>query len=116
MMANADRSRVEQVLLNLLSNANKYSPEGKKISVVSAVDEGEWRIEVRDNGIGISSDDQHRIFDDFEQVYSRGPNSGGTGLGLALVKRFVEMHGGHVEVASRPGEGSTFAITFPRST
>jgi len=114
MMAHADPSRVEQILLNLLSNANKYSPEGKKISVVSAVNEGAWRIEVRDNGIGISSEDQHRIFDDFEQVYTRGPNSSGTGLGLALVKRFVEMHGGRVEVESRVGEGSTFAVTFPR--
>jgi signal transduction histidine kinase len=114
MMAHADPSRVEQVLLNLLSNANKYSPEGKKISVVSAVNEGAWRIEVRDNGIGISSDDQPRIFDDFEQVYTRGPNSSGTGLGLALVKRFVEMHGGQVSVESRVGEGSTFAVTFPR--
>jgi len=114
MMAHVDPSRVEQILLNLLSNANKYSPEGKKISVVSAVNEGAWRIEVRDNGIGISSEDQHRIFDDFEQVYTRGPNSSGTGLGLALVKRFVEMHGGHVSVESRPGEGSTFAVTFPR--
>ena len=114
MMAHADPSRVEQILLNLLSNANKYSPEGKKISVVSAVNDGAWRIEVRDNGIGISSEDQHRIFDDFEQVYTRGPNSSGTGLGLALVKRFVEMHGGQVEVESRVGEGSTFAVIFPR--
>jgi signal transduction histidine kinase len=115
MMAHADPSRVEQVLLNLLSNANKYSPEGKKISILSAMNAGTWRISVRDNGIGISSEDQHRIFDDFEQVYTRGPNSSGTGLGLALVKRFVEMHGGQVEVESTPGEGSTFSVTFPRT-
>ncbi len=115
MMALADRSRVEQVLLNLLSNANKYSPEGKKISVLSAINGGDWRISVKDNGIGINNDDQHRIFDDFEQVYTRGPNSSGTGLGLALVKRFVEMHGGAVSVESTPGEGSTFTVTFPKT-
>jgi len=114
MMAVADPSRVEQVLLNLLSNANKYSPEGKKISIVSALNDRDWRIEVRDHGIGINNDDQIRIFEDFEQVYTRGPNSSGTGLGLALVKRFVEMHGGRVEVESRVGEGSTFAVSFPR--
>jgi signal transduction histidine kinase len=116
MMALADPSRVEQVLLNLLSNANKYSPEGKKISVLSAMNGSGWRISVKDSGIGISNDDQVRIFDDFEQVYTRGPNSSGTGLGLALVKRFVEMHGGQVEVESAPGEGSTFTVTFPRQT
>jgi len=115
MMALADPSRVEQVLLNLLSNANKYSPEGKKISVLSAMNGTGWRISVKDNGIGISNDDQHRIFDDFEQVYTRGPNSSGTGLGLALVKRFVEMHGGEVSVESVVGEGSTFTVTFPKT-
>ena len=115
MMALADPSRVEQVLLNLLSNANKYTPEGKKISILSAMNDGAWRISVKDHGIGISSDDQNRIFDDFEQVYTRGPNSSGTGLGLALVKRFVEMHGGVVEVESTLGEGSTFTVSFPRS-
>ncbi len=113
MIVRADPSRVEQILLNLLSNANKYSGEGKPVSVISEKLDGRWRIEVRDRGIGISEEDQARIFEDFEQVYTRGPNSSGTGLGLALVKRFAEMQGGEVEVRSKVGEGSTFAITLP---
>ncbi|HEV7923697.1 MAG TPA: ATP-binding protein [Thermoanaerobaculia bacterium] len=114
MIARADISRVEQVLLNLLANANKFSPEGEKISVRSRADAGRWRIEVADRGIGISADDQRRIFDEFEQVFTRGPNSAGTGLGLALARRYVEAHGGRIEVQSAVGEGSVFSVTLPR--
>jgi two-component system CheB/CheR fusion protein len=115
MMVHADVSRVEQVLLNLLANANKFSPEGDKITIRSGAADRSWRIEVIDHGIGISAEDQHRIFDEFEQLHRRGPNSTGTGLGLALAKRFVEAHGGVIEVASALGSGSTFSVTLPKS-
>ena len=114
MMARADIGRVEQVLLNLLANANKFSAEGQKIEIRSAPEEAHWRIDVIDRGIGISADDQKRIFDEFEQVHPRGPASAGTGLGLALAKRFVEMHGGAIAVESAPGSGSKFTIRLPR--
>jgi signal transduction histidine kinase len=115
MIARADISRVEQVLLNLLANANKFSPEGETITIRSRADDGRWRIEVADRGIGISADDQRRIFDEFEQVFTRGPNSTGTGLGLALARRYVEAHGGRIEVQSAVGKGSTFSVMLPRS-
>jgi len=114
MIVRADVSRVEQVLLNLLSNANKFSPDGQKISVRSGGCERGWRVEIVDRGIGIRAEDHARIFDEFEQLHARGPNSNGTGLGLALAKRFVEAHGGAIEVASAPGGGSTFSVTLPR--
>jgi signal transduction histidine kinase len=116
MMARADIGRVEQVLLNLLANANKFSGEGQKIQIRSEPEEATWRIDVIDQGIGISADDQRRIFDEFEQVHPRGPASTGTGLGLALAKRFVEMHGGAIGVESTPGSGAKFTIRLPRAT
>jgi signal transduction histidine kinase len=114
MIARADIGRVEQVLLNLLANANKFSAEGKKIEIRSTSEEATWRIDVIDQGIGMSADDQKRIFDEFEQVHPRGPASTGTGLGLALAKRFVEMHGGAIAVESTPGTGSKFTVRLPR--
>ena len=115
MIVRADASRMEQVLLNLLSNANKFSPEGQKIAIRGQGCDQGWRIEVSDRGIGIRAEDQARIFDEFEQLHLRGPNSTGTGLGLALAKRFVEAHGGAIAVASAPGTGSTFTVTLPRA-
>jgi signal transduction histidine kinase len=114
MMARADIGRVEQVLLNLLANANKFSGEGQRIQIRSEPEESAWRIDVIDHGIGISADDQKRIFDEFEQVHPRGPASAGTGLGLALAKRFVEMHGGEIGVESAPGAGARFSVRLPR--
>jgi signal transduction histidine kinase len=115
MLVRADISRVEQVLLNLLSNANKFSPEGERISIRSkAPDPTKWRIEVADHGIGISKDDQSRIFDEFEQVQAHARGSTGTGLGLALAKHLVEAHGGTIDVVSEVGAGAVFGVTLPR--
>lgn len=114
MVARADISRVEQVLLNLLSNANKFSSEGDKITIRSHEEGRDWKIDVIDRGIGIARGDQERIFEEFEQLHPRGPNSIGTGLGLALARRFVEAHGGSLVVKSTLGSGATFTVTLPR--
>ncbi|HEX2833372.1 MAG TPA: ATP-binding protein [Thermoanaerobaculia bacterium] len=114
MTAMADAGRIEQVLLNLLSNANKFSPEGTSITVHGYACDSMWCIEVIDRGIGISESDQQRIFEEFEQVHTRGVHSAGTGLGLALAKRFVEAHAGELSVESTLGAGSTFRVKLPR--
>ena len=114
MIARADAGRIEQVLLNLLSNANKFTPEGETIVVSGGAEQSMWRIEVADRGIGISAEDQQRIFDEFEQVAATTSHSTGTGLGLALAKRFVEAHGGTIQVESSLGGGARFSVRLPR--
>jgi len=114
MLARVDGGRIEQVLMNLLSNANKFSAEGTLVTIRGSAADAMWSIEVIDRGIGITDDDQKRIFEEFEQVHSRGAHSAGTGLGLALVKRFVEAHGGTIDVESVVGEGSVFRVRVPR--
>ncbi len=114
MIVRGDPGRIEQILLNLLSNANKFSPEGEKITVRGGPDESMWQIEVADRGIGIREEDQQRIFDEFEQVQTRSLQSSGTGLGLALARRFVEAHGGDIAVHSALGSGTVFRIRLPR--
>jgi signal transduction histidine kinase len=116
MLVRADPARVEQVLLNLLSNANKFTPEGERIEIRTGGDAGRWHIAIADRGIGISPSDQIRIFEDFEQVHTTGVLSNGTGLGLALAKRFVEAHGGTIDVESSVGNGSVFRVSLPRMT
>jgi signal transduction histidine kinase len=115
MVVRADVSRIEQVLLNLLSNANKFSPEGEKIFVRSGGDAQWWQVEISDRGAGIALGDQERIFNEFEQLHVRSAHSSGTGLGLALARRFVEAHGGEIGVESVVGAGSTFHIRLPRA-
>ena len=111
--ARADHDRLVQVLTNLLSNAYKYTPAGGTLRITAEPCEASLRVAVHDSGIGISAEDQQRLFTRFYRVDSSlSREAGGTGLGLAIVKSIVELHGGAVEVASTPGVGSTFAFTL----
>jgi signal transduction histidine kinase len=103
---------VKQILYNLLSNAVKFTPDGGRVEVGVRAENGDVRVEVRDTGIGIAGEDQERIFEEFRQV-GRERSREGTGLGLTLTKRFVELHGGRIWLESTPGKGSTFAFTLP---
>jgi signal transduction histidine kinase len=109
----ADERKVKQVLLNLLSNALKFTPEGGKIDVRAAVNDGVAEISVTDTGIGISPDDQDAVFEEFRQVGSVAKKVEGTGLGLAISRKFIELHGGRIWVGSQVGTGSTFTFTLP---
>lgn len=112
-LVQADRGRLRQVLYNLLSNAIKYTPPGGSIRVSTTQAAGELRISVADTGIGIAPEDQARVFEEFRQVGDPALRQDGTGLGLALTRRLVEAHRGHVELVSVPGEGSTFTVVLP---
>ncbi len=113
----ADGRKVKQVLLNLLSNALKFTPDGGEVEVTARLLGDVAQIAVRDTGIGIASEDQARIFGAFQQVRWAGETKEGTGLGLTLARQFVEMHGGRLWLESAPGEGSTFTFTLAvRST
>ncbi len=109
-----DKDRLEQVLLNLLSNALRFTPERGKISLLAEVEEDYVRVKVVDTGVGIPEEDLPYIWERFYKVEkSRARESGGTGLGLSIVKNIVEAHGGTVAVQSEPGAGSTFSFTLP---
>jgi signal transduction histidine kinase len=111
----ADLRKCKQILINLLSNALKYTPEGGQVEIRAArgVD-SQARIEVSDTGIGIEADELDKIFSEFYQADSvRDGKLGGTGIGLALTRRLVELHGGEIGVESEPGKGSTFWFTLP---
>jgi signal transduction histidine kinase len=119
LMVHADQIKVKQVLLNLLSNAIKFTPHGGRIQVEArdAVFEGQPAIEVSviDQGIGLKEEDVERIFEEFTQVDSSFTRAyGGTGLGLPIVKQFVEMHGGRVTVTSQIGQGCRFTFVIPK--
>jgi PAS domain S-box-containing protein len=112
----ADTRRLHQLLLNLLSNASKFTPEGGSIhlTVVTDASRQTVTIEVADTGIGIAKEDQERIFEPFVQLDSRlARQYTGTGLGLALVKRIADLHGGQIAVYSQPEQGSRFVVTLP---
>src|SRR5262249_43316819 len=99
---------------NLLSNAVKFTPEGGRISLAATVTEGVITITVSDTGIGIAPEDQASIFEEFRQVGGDDARKQeGTGLGLTLAKKFVELHGGRIWVKSQVGQGSTFTFTLP---
>jgi signal transduction histidine kinase len=109
----ADERRIRQVVFNLLSNAVKFTPAGGSIEVHSAQVDGEVRVSVADTGPGIAAEDQERIFEEFQQTDVGIRQSEGTGLGLALSKRLIELHGGRLWVESTLGEGSTFTFALP---
>jgi len=108
----ADERKVKQILYNLLSNAVKFTPDGGRVGVSVRAESADVRVEVSDTGIGIAGEDQERIFEEFRQV-GRERSREGTGLGLTLTKRFVELHGGRIWLESTPGGGSTFGFTLP---
>jgi signal transduction histidine kinase len=111
--ARGDRRKLTQVLLNLVGNAIKFTDAGE-VAIRASAANGSIKVSVRDSGPGISAADQARIFQEFQQAESSiaRPN-GGTGLGLTISKRIVELHGGRIWVESRLGEGSTFSFTLP---
>jgi signal transduction histidine kinase len=114
---NVDRDRIRQVLVNLLTNAHEYCPEGAAIAVTAERDDAEVQIAVSDDGPGMAEDQLEHIFERF----TRGDagltqHVGGTGLGLAISKSLVELHGGRIEAASVPGRGSRFCVWLPASS
>jgi signal transduction histidine kinase/DNA-binding response OmpR family regulator/cell division protein FtsL len=110
----ADNDRVVQILTNLISNAHKYTPAGGKIAITVRPLDSHVRVDVQDNGIGISPEDQLHLFSRFFRAKNRETQqSAGTGLGLAITRSLVEMQGGEIFVTSTPGQGSTFSFTLP---
>jgi signal transduction histidine kinase len=114
LMIHADRIRFKQILYNLLTNAVKFTQEGGKVSIDAFRDTDFLRICVSDSGIGITREEQLAIFEEFHQVggTTKGANEG-TGLGLTITKRLVELHGGRIWVESEPDTGSRFSFTIP---
>ena len=114
-MIHGDERKVKQILLNLLSNALKFTPEGGRIDVGGRLHGEVAEVSVTDTGIGIAPADQEAVFEEFRQVGAAERKAEGTGLGLALSRKFVELHGGRISVQSEVGRGSTFTFTLPLS-
>jgi signal transduction histidine kinase len=112
-MIRGDERKVKQVLLNLLSNALKFTPEGGRIDVRAAVSDGMAEVSIADTGVGIAPEDQEAVFEEFRQVGTADKKVEGTGLGLTLSRKFIELHGGRISVKSQLGEGSTFTFALP---
>ena len=108
----ADRNRFQLLFSNLVDNAIKYTPNGGRVEITAEFAPNEVRINVRDTGIGIDNDDLPRIWDRLYRA-DKSRSQRGLGLGLSLVKAFVEAHGGTATVMSQPGSGSVFTVTFP---
>jgi signal transduction histidine kinase len=109
----ADERKIRQVVLNLLSNAIKFTPEGGRIEVGAVPKDGLVEVSVSDTGVGIAPEDQEAVFEEFRQVGTADKKVEGTGLGLTLCRKFVELHGGKIWVTSQLGAGSTFTFTIP---
>jgi signal transduction histidine kinase len=112
-VVSGDERRIRQVIFNLLSNAVKFTPSGGLVEITAARVNGEMRVSVADSGLGIAAEDLDRIFEEFQQTEAGARQREGTGLGLALSKRFIEMHGGRIWCESEVGKGSTFEFTLP---
>ena len=110
-----DERRIRQVLFNLLSNAVKFTPSGGHVTVACARVDGEVQVAIADTGPGIAAEDHERIFEEFQQTDVGVDQREGTGLGLALSRRLVELHGGRIWVESEPGQGSRFVFTLPQA-
>jgi signal transduction histidine kinase len=111
----ADERKIKQVLFNLIVNAIKFTPRGGSVTVDGRREATGVSVSVTDTGIGIAAKDQTRIFEEFRQAGdSAGRTIEGTGLGLSLAKRFVELHGGTIRVESEPGRGAKFVFVLPQ--
>jgi len=109
-----DREKLRQCLINLVNNAVKFTPQNGTITVAAEPRGERLAVQVMDTGIGISEENQHRIFETFYQVDGSSTREyGGAGLGLAIVKSFVEAHGGEVRVSSQPERGAVFTMLLP---
>jgi signal transduction histidine kinase len=109
----ADERKIRQVVLNLLSNAIKFTPEGGRIEVTAVPRDGSVEVSVSDTGVGIAPEDQEAVFEEFRQVGAAEKKVEGTGLGLTLCRKFIELHGGRIWVKSQLGQGATFTFTIP---
>ena len=110
----ADRPKLRRVLVNLLSNALKFTPKGGRVEFRAERTSGQMKISIADTGVGIAPEDVERLFDKYEQTRSRATRGEkGTGLGLYITKQLVELHGGKIEVKSELGKGSIFSFTLP---
>ena len=113
-LVTGDRGRLEQVMMNILGNAIKYTPDGGNIRVTATSDSDYIYLDVADNGIGIPVADRDRIFERFYRVdKARSRESGGTGLGLSIAKEIVEKHGGKLSVVPKEEPGTTIRLTLP---
>ncbi|HEY1234463.1 MAG TPA: ATP-binding protein [Candidatus Binatia bacterium] len=109
-----DERKVKQILVNLLSNAVKFMPEGGQVKVDAKLSDRAVTVSISDTGIGIAKEDQETIFEEFRQASGNYAHKReGTGLGLSLTRRFVEMRGGKIWVESEIGKGSKFTLTLP---
>ncbi|MGC4121805.1 MAG: HAMP domain-containing sensor histidine kinase [Myxococcales bacterium] len=113
LIVECDGQRIEQVLGNLVSNAIKYSPDGGAVHLRLRRDEVEIELSVSDHGVGIAEEDRERVFEPFQRTGHQRSSIPGMGLGLFVVRRIVEGHGGRIGVESRPGEGTTFTLRLP---
>ena len=113
-LVEADRAKLRRVLVNLISNAIKFTGRGGEISVRAVREDGQVKVAISDTGVGIAPEDVARLFDKYEQARSRATRGEkGTGLGLYITKQLVELHGGEIKVESEVGKGSTFSFTLP---